>query len=74
MDDTLFFEYKKGKRQIFPAHKYVRSWLFDDSEEEEALLAHQIAKVAEKNGLTKKETSNVFPFIVRMLKGKVEAK
>ncbi len=46
--DILKFEYKKGVKQVFPAHKMVKNWLFTEDEEEEATLANSLAQVAEK--------------------------
>jgi hypothetical protein len=68
--DHLDVIFKKGSAEIFPKHKFVNNWLFSINEEEEASLAHFIAAVGEKNGLTNSDIAKIFPFILRMLKSK----
>lgn len=46
----------------------IRYWVFDTGDEEEAALAHQMAVVAEKNGMTANEMQHLFPAVLRMLK------
>lgn len=67
-DPILNFDYKKGKLQVFPAHSMVKNWLFEENEMEEAMLAHTMAIVAEKNGMTVNDISHLFPAVLRMLK------
>lgn len=72
MNDILKFEYRKGERQIFPCHTFVKSFLFTDAEEEEAAFAHHLAVVAEKNGMSNNDVLELFPAIMRILKSKSE--
>lgn len=71
MEDILKFEYKKGVAKVFPTNKLVSNWLFDEDTEEEALLAHYIGVVAEKNGLTQNDLIHLYPAILRMLKSNI---
>ncbi|PSR54142.1 hypothetical protein AHMF7605_11735 [Adhaeribacter arboris] len=66
------YNYKKGVRTIRPANKLVQNWLFNDNEEEEAVLANYLGVVAEKNGLSANVLSHLFPAILRMLKSNSE--
>jgi hypothetical protein len=71
MEDILKFEYNKGKQEVFPMNNMVKNWLFGEDEHDEAALAHFIAKVAEKNGLSANDVQNLFPAILRMLKSDI---
>lgn len=66
--DVLKFEYKKGERQVFPAHPMVKNWLFEDQEEAEATLANSMARIAEKSGMDANDLYKLFPAVLRMLK------
>jgi hypothetical protein len=46
----------------------VQNWLFTEDNEDEAMLANQMAVVAEKNGLTVNDLQHLFPAVLRMLK------
>lgn len=71
--DVLRFEYNKNrKRKIFPVNYLVKNWLFKEEEEEEATLAQAMADVAEKNGMDANDMSHLFPFVLRMLKSKID--
>ena len=72
MNDILRFEYEKGVRQVFPANNLVKNWLFKEDEEDEAVLANSLAKVAEKNGLSANDLHYLFPYVLRMLKSEIE--
>jgi len=68
MENICIFKYKRnGERQIFPAHPFVENWLFSDDEEDEANLAYFMAKIAQKNGLSKNDMLHIFPLVMRML-------
>lgn len=67
-DEILNYKYKAGKQQIFPTHNFVKNWVFEEDEEEEAALAHHFATVACKNGVSRNEIQNLFPAVLRMLK------
>lgn len=71
-NEVLKFKYRKGIREVYPAHNFVSNWLFKDSEEHEAELAHHIAVVAEKNGLSPNDLMHLFPAILRLLKSESE--
>lgn len=64
------FEYRNGKRLIFPSNHMVSSCCFSSDEEDEAHLMHIVACIAEKNGLYADDVHHAFPFILRMLKSK----
>lgn len=66
--DVLKFKWDKGVLQIYPAHKMVQNWLFTEQTEEEAALAHHMAVVAEKSGMTANDLQHIFPAVLRMLK------
>lgn len=68
MEDLLKFEYHQDGRKVFPTHPMVKNWVFGDDEEDEALLAHFMAKVAEKNGMNANDVMHIFPATLRMLK------
>jgi len=65
------FDYSGDKKKVFPAHPYVSNWQFDENEINEATLAHFMAVVAEKNGLSNNEISHVFPIVLRILKSDI---
>lgn len=69
-NDILRFEYKKGNRQVFPAHKMASSFMFESECDDEAAMVHFMAKVIEKNGGTKNDLMHAIPFVLRMLKSK----
>lgn len=64
----LNIKYRKGVKEVFPAHPLVSNWLFSDGEEEEAILAHQMAVVGEKHGMSSNDLMHLFPYVLRMLK------
>lgn len=66
--EVLKFTWKKGVKEVFPVHSMVQNWLFTEDTEVEAMLAHQMAVVAEKNGLTANDLQYLFPTVLRMLK------
>lgn len=70
LDAEIKLVYKKDK--IFPTNNLVRTWMFNDSEESEALLANQIAVVAQKNGMNQNDLVHLIPAILRMLKSNSE--
>lgn len=65
-------EYNNGQVEVFPQHSFVKNWLFTSDEHDEACLAHYIAKVAEKNGMSANEVHQLFPAMLRMLKSKID--
>ena len=70
-DDILKFNWVKGVKEVFPAHPIVGNWLFTEQTEDEACLAHFMAKVGEKNGMTANDLSHLFPAVLRMLKSNI---
>jgi len=64
----LNYTYKKGIEFISPAHFMVKNWVFKQGEENEAILAHYVAEIAEKNGFTATDLHHLYPAILRMLK------
>jgi hypothetical protein len=68
MENILNFKWKKGVKTVFPSHSMVQHWAFTEDTEDEAILANQMAVVAEKNGLTANDLQHLFPAVLRMLK------
>lgn len=68
MENVLNFKWKKGVKEVFPTHPMVQNWLFTETTEAEAMLAHQMAVVAEKSGMTANDLQHIFPAVLRMLK------
>ena len=71
MENILNYNYRKGVKEVFPAHTMVSHWLFTESTEEEAMLANQMAIVAEKNGMSANDLQHLFPAVLRMLKSDI---
>jgi len=46
----------------------VSNWLFTEETEDEARLAHCMAAVAEKSGMSANDLMHLFPAVLRMLK------
>jgi len=72
MEDVLKFEYEKGVQKVYPANWMVKNWLFQEDEKDEATLAHAMAIVAEKNGMSSNDLQHLFPAILRMLKSDID--
>lgn len=72
MEDVLKFEYEKGVQKVYPAHWMVKNWLFTEDEHAEATLAHAMAVVAEKNGMSANDLSHLFPALLRTLKSDID--
>ena len=73
MEHVLNYKYKKDSTyDVFPSHPMVEHWCFTQQTEDEALLAHQMAVVAEKSGMTANDLQHIFPAVLRMLKNKSE--
>ena len=68
MEEILNFKYKKGETQVFPAHPMINNWQFTEDTEDEAALAHHMAVVAEKSGMSVNDLQHIFPAVLRMLK------
>lgn len=68
--DHLTAKIRRGQVEIFPKHKFANNWLFSLEDEEEASLAHFVAVVGEKNGMTNNDVFQIFPAILRILKSK----
>ena len=66
----VIVKFDNGNAKIYPTEKPADNWQFEEYEENEAMLAACVAKVAKANGLTTNDTHHVFPFILRMLKSK----
>jgi len=62
----------KGKLEVFPQHLFVKNWVFNEDEKDEAALAHYIAAVAEKNGMSANEVYQIFPAMLRMLRSNID--
>lgn len=65
---VLNFKWRKGVKEVFPAHPMISNWLFTEETEEEASLANAMAIVAEKSGMTANDLQIIFPSVLRMLK------
>ena len=72
MKDVLKFDYKKGVQTVYPAHWMVKNWVFTEDEHAEATLAHAMAVVAEKNGMSANDLSHLFPALLRTLKSDID--
>lgn len=72
MEDVLRFEYEKGVEKVYPANWMVKNWLFQEGEKDEATLAHAMAIVAEKNGMSSNDLQHLFPAVLRMLKSDID--
>ncbi len=72
MENVLDFKWRDGVKEVFPAHPMVKNWLFTEDTEDEALLAHCMAVVAEKSGMTANDLHHIFPAVLRMLKNDSE--
>lgn len=70
-DQILNFNYDKGKKEIYPAHRLACHCQFNEGEEAEAALLHHMAVVAEKNGMTMNDLLHLFPAVLRMFKSKI---
>ena len=70
MENVVIYKYRKGVREVFPAHKMVNNWIFTQDEEEEAVLCNSMAIVAEKSGVSATEMHHMFPIVLRMLYNK----
>jgi len=68
MKDVTNFKYRKGVKEVYPAHPMVKNWLFTEQTEDEAVLANQMAIIAEKSGMTANDLQHLFPAVLRMLK------
>lgn len=68
MENVLKFEYRKGVKEVFPAHPMVKYWRFTEDTEAKAMLAHQMAVIAEKSGMSANDLQYIFPAVLRMLK------
>ena len=50
----------------------VKNWVFTEDEHAEATLAHAMAVVAEKNGMSANDLSHLFPALLRTLKSETD--
>ncbi|MCF8339716.1 MAG: hypothetical protein K9I82_01965 [Chitinophagaceae bacterium] len=66
--EVLKITWKKGVKEVKPVHQMVQNWMFTEETEELATLAHYMAVVAEKNGLSVNDLQHLFPAVLRMLK------
>ena len=66
--EVLIFKWKSGVKEVFPAHYMVQNWRFTEETEDEAALAHHMAAIAEKSGMTANDLMHIFPAVLRMLK------
>jgi hypothetical protein len=67
-NQVLNFKWRKGVKEVFPAHNMVKNWFFTEDTEEEATLANAMALVAEKGGMNANDLQHLFPAVLRMLK------
>lgn len=65
---VLNYTWKKGIKTVFPAHPMVSNWAFTEDTEDQAMLAHHMAVVAEKKGMNANDLHHIFPAVLRMLK------
>jgi hypothetical protein len=73
MEDVLKFKYdNKGKQEVFPVNNLVKNWLFQEDEKDEATLAHSLAVVAEKNGMSVNDLMHLYPYVLRMVKSRID--
>jgi hypothetical protein len=72
MEDILKYQWKKGVKEVFPAHPIVSNWLFTEDTEDEAILANAMAVIAEKGGMNANDLHHLFPAVLRMLKNNTE--
>lgn len=72
MEEVLRFEYERGVQKVYPANWMVKNWLFQKDEKDEAILAHAMAIVAEKNGMSSNDLQHLFPAVLRMLKSDID--
>jgi len=72
MENVLRFEYEKGVQKVYPANWMVKNWIFKEDEKDEATLAHAMAIVAEKNGMSSNDLQHLFPAVLRMLKSDID--
>ena len=70
-NQVLNYKWENGVKEVFPAHPMVKNWLFTEETEEEAMLAHHMAIVAEKNGMSANDMQYLFPAVLRMLKSQI---
>lgn len=70
--EVLVFKWERGEKQVFPAHPLVKNWMFTKETEAEAALAHHMAVVAEKSGISATTLHHIFPAVLRMLKNDSE--
>lgn len=71
MSENLNHKSHRGKIEVFPSHDMVKNWMFQFGEEEEAELAHAMAAVAEKGGLSANDLQHLFPAVLRMLRSDI---
>ena len=67
-NQILNFKWRKGVKQVSPAHSMINNWVFTEDTEQEAMLAHCMAAVAKKSGMTANDLQHIFPAVLRMLK------
>lgn len=72
MEDVLRFEYDQWAQVVYPKNWMVKNWLFQEDEIHEATLAHAMASVAEKNGMSSNDLQHLFPAVLRMLKSDID--
>ncbi len=68
MNEIIHYSRFQGKAAVTPAHSTVKSWSFPEDEEDEAALAHFLAVVASKNGVSPNELQHLFPAVLRLVK------
>lgn len=71
MENVLNYNYRKGVKEVFPNNTMVSHWLFTEDTEQEAMLANQMAIIAEKNGMNTNDLQHLFPAVLRMLKSNI---
>jgi hypothetical protein len=67
-ENVLTVQWYKGEKQVFPKHRMVKSWLFSQETEDEAVLANAMAVIAERNDVDSNHLQHLFPAVLRMLK------
>jgi hypothetical protein len=67
-NDLLKYKHYKGFVEVRPLQTMISHWCFTEETEEEALLAHAMALVAEKSNMSANDLQHLFPYVLRMLK------
>ena len=56
------------QNKLYPTHKMINYWVFNEQEQDEAALANYMAAIAAKSGMDANDLQYLFPAVLRMLK------